>query len=292
MWFIDKPSDTEPVGIWGVSVTSEASGASGEPQFITARLGLHSKDNSLVAYPKDGQTYIERVAAGERWIAPSEGRAISFSPDGSQIAWQVNFSSINFDRRAVEVWVASAGPDATDARRVATLTGGGLSGWFPDGARLLVTFRESASADPVLAVLNVAGGTVTALVQSPTLRGGQISPGGTWVAYSVTFSGDPAQDGLWVIRTDGSERRRLDAFGSYRWRTDGELIIVPLEADGSTGSHRFIAVDAATGEIRPLTDPTLTPFRIANGDWSLSPDGTRVVFLSADDHNLWLIELP
>jgi len=289
VWFIDKPSDTAPVGIWGVTVTS---GASGEPQFITDRPGFYSRDNSLVAYPEDGQTYIERVATGERWIAPSEGRAISFSPDGSQIAWQVNFSSFSFDRRTVEVWVAGSGPDANDARRVATFTGGGLSGWFPGDARLLVTYRESAGADPALAVLNIADGTLTALVQSPTLRGGQISPGGAWVAYGVTFSGDATQDGLWVIRSDGSERRRLDVFGSYRWRTDGELIIVPLEADGQTGSHRFIAVDAATGEIRPLTDPALTPFRIANGDWSLSPDGTRVVFVSAEDRNLWVIELP
>ncbi len=286
VWFIDKPGDTEPVGIWGVDVNG------GEPQLITTRLGLYSKDNSLVAYPENGQTYIERTATGERWIAPSEGRALSFSPDNSQIAWQVNFSSFNFDRRTVEVWIAGASPDANDARRVATLTGGGLSGWFPDGTRLLVTFRESAGADPTLAVLNIADGTLTALVQSPTLRGGQISPGGAWLAYGVTFSGDPAQDGLWVIRSDGSERRRLDAFGSYRWRTDGELIIVPLEADGQTGSHRFITVDAATGEVRPLTNPALTPFRIANGDWSLSPDGSRVVFVSADDRNLWMLELP
>ncbi len=204
----------------------------------------------------------------------------------------MNSSTFNFDRRTVEVWIASSGPNASDARRVTTLTGGGLSGWFPDGSRLLVTYRESTGADPILAVLNLADGMLTTLVQSPTLRGGQISPGGAWVAYGVTFSGDPAQDGLWVIRSDGSERRKLDVFGAYRWRTDGELIIVPLEADGSTGSHRFIAVEAASGEIRPLTDPALTQFRIAGGDWSLSPDGTRVVFLSADDHNLWLIELP
>jgi hypothetical protein len=31
---------------------------------------------------------------------------------------------------------------------------------------------------------------------------------------------------------------------------------------------------------------------IAGGDWALSPDGTRLVFVSALDHNLWVLELP
>jgi Tol biopolymer transport system component len=44
--------------------------------------------------------------------------------------------------------------------------------------------------------------------------------------------------------------------------------------------------------VRALTDPALTPFRVAGGDWSPSPDGNRVVFVSADDHNLWVMDVP
>jgi hypothetical protein len=51
-------------------------------------------------------------------------------------------------------------------------------------------------------------------------------------------------------------------------------------------------VAAGDGAARALTDPRFIPFRIAAGDWALSPDGNRIAFVSAADRNLWLIELP
>jgi Tol biopolymer transport system component len=47
-----------------------------------------------------------------------------------------------------------------------------------------------------------------------------------------------------------------------------------------------------TGQTDPLTDPETTPLRIEGGDWTLSPDGKKVVFVSAVDQNLWLVTLP
>jgi Tol biopolymer transport system component len=284
VWFIDHPSETQPAGLWGINTDG------GEPQFITARPGFYSRDGSLIAYPENGRAYIEQVADGVRWEAPTGGRSFTFSPDVTRIAWQINFSTFNFDRRTVEVWMANV--DGSNARSVAQLTGGGLLGWFPDSARLLVTNRESPGADITLAVLSLAEGSLTPLVQSPTLRGGLISPEGGWIAYQITFSGDAANDGLWVIRSDGRDARRLDIFGSYRWRAEGQLVVVPLESISGAQSHRLIQLDAATGMAAPLTDPALTPFRIANGDWAVSLDGSQIVFLSADDRNLWLIALP
>ncbi|MBL8056173.1 MAG: hypothetical protein JNK29_05710, partial [Anaerolineales bacterium] len=65
---------------------------------------------------------------------------------------------------------------------------------------------------------------------------------------------------------------------------------VPLEATG--GSHRLVEIDTAAGTQTALTDPRVTPFRIAAGDWALAPDGRRLVFVNAADDNLWLLELP
>jgi hypothetical protein len=48
-------------------------------------------------------------------------------------------------------------------------------------------------------------------------------------------------------------------------------------------------VQAGGGQPEPLTDPAVTPFKVANGDWSVSPDGQHIVFVSAADHNLWLL---
>jgi Tol biopolymer transport system component len=282
--FIDHPSDSAQAGLWAVSVLG------GEPHFVTARLGSYSADGSLIVYPEGGQTYIERIATGERWVVPTEGRAISLSPDMTQIAWQVNSSLFSFDRRAVDLWVANL--DGSGARLVVRLVGGGLSGWFPDGQRLLVTHRESAGSDPILSVLSLADGTLRQLASSHSLRGVSVSPEGGWVAYQIAFSGDPAVDGVWVSSSDGAFAVRLDLFGPYRWRSEGRLLIVPLESASGSASHRLVEADVATGQTAPLTEPGLVPFRIANGDWAVSPDGRRVVFLNAEDRNLWLVELP
>ena len=281
VWFIDKPDEDGPSGVWGVDVSG------GDPRFIADRVGVYSPEGNLIAYPEGGRTYIERVG-GERWVAPSDGRAISFSPDEQLILWQAASSSANFDQRVVEVWVARA--DGSDPRRAAQLMGGGVSGWFPDNQRVLVSVREPERSDSSLAALNLADGSLTIIGRGARLRGGLLSPEGGWVAYQITFSGDPAQDGLWLARTDGTEARRLDVFGAYRWRSEGRLLVIPLEA--SSGSHRLLEIDAVTGQVRALTDPLVTPFRVAVGDWVPSPDGNHVVFVSADDHNLWVMDLP
>jgi len=260
----------------------------GEPQFITDRLGLYSLDRTLIAYPESGQTYIERLGV-ERWVAPSEGRAVSFSPDGALIVWQAAAVSGSFDQRLVEVWVANV--DGSEARAVTRLVGGGFSGWFPDSTRLLVTGREADGEEQwFLGALTAADGTLTKIVQGPRLRGGALSPDGAWVAYQILFSRDSARDGVWVARTDGSESWRLEVFGAYRWRSADHLLLVPLETNAE-GQH-FIEIEMRTGRVRPLTDPAFTPLYIAGGDWALSPDRNRVAFVSAEDHNLWVVDLP
>lgn len=283
VWFIDKPAENQPSGWWGVDAFN-----GGEPFFVTDKLGVYSADRSLVAYPENGQAIIERVATGERWIAPSGGRSLSFSPDALLIAWSQAIGSGAFDQRFTEIWIANV--DGSEPRRVARLLGGGFSGWLPDSARLLVSGRDAVGDQQwFLAVLTLADGSLTTIVRGPRLRGGNLSPDGTWAAFQLQFSGDATQDGLWVARTDGSEARRLDIFGAYRWRDAGHLLVVPLELNA--GGQRFVEVDAATGTERPLTDPALTPIHIANGDWALSPDGARVVFVNAADRNLWVLEL-
>jgi hypothetical protein len=49
---------------------------------------------------------------------------------------------------------------------------------------------------------------------------------------------------------------------------------------------------AAEGTYRPLSEPAVTPFRVANGDWNVSPDEKTVAFLAAGELNIWLMDLP
>src|SRR5947207_11726487 len=98
-----------------------------------------------------------------------------------------------------------------------------------------------------------------------------------WVAYSITFSGDASVDGLWVAPTAGGLPHRLADFGTFAWRAEGRLLLIPLES--TAPSNRLIEVDASDGAERTLTDPAITPFQIAQGNWSLSPDGARLAFV-------------
>jgi Tol biopolymer transport system component len=264
--------------MWGVSLSG------GPPVFVTARLGIYSPDEKLVAYPESGQTYIERVG-GVRWRVDNGGRAVSFSPDSAHIAWQAASSLFNLDRRQDQVWVAAV--DGSAARQLATLTGGSLAGWFPDGRHLLVTSRNGDNT--LIQSLAVADGALAPIASVPRLQGLALSPLGGWLAYAVAFSGDPSLDGLWVVAANGQGARRLDTFGGFAWRAEGRLLVIPL--DPASPSNRLLEVNAATGLVRALTDPAATPFQIAEGNWSLSPDGSHLAFVSAADHNIWVMDL-
>jgi Tol biopolymer transport system component len=75
-----------------------------------------------------------------------------------------------------------------------------------------------------------------------------------------------------------------------QWRDANRFVYVPLEIN--VASHAFYEYDTRTNLARRLTDPQATPFKIANGDWHVSPDGNKIVFLNAQDLNLWLWEFP
>jgi hypothetical protein len=109
------------------------------------------------------------------------------------------------------------------------------------------------------------------------------------LAYLAVFTGDSSQDGLWVVRTRDGRTTKLDIFGAYLWRDEGRLLVIPLEP-GKVG-QRLVEANAKTGELRALTDPSATRLNIAGGDWALSADGQRMAFVSADDQNIWILEI-
>ncbi|MEW5870431.1 MAG: hypothetical protein AB1894_14240 [Chloroflexota bacterium] len=282
--FLDRPAPEAPVGLWGVDVTG------GEPRLVTDKLGLYSTDMRLRAFLQSGRTTVERLSDGVRWTIPNNGRMPYFSPDGEWLAWNAGESGPPDDTARRQVWVSRV--DGSQAQRLIDLTGGSMQAWLPDG-RLLVSQRmQSPASGQALFALALQGenaGELVELARGQRLRAITISPQGSWLAYVVAFSGDPAQDGLWLLHLSSGERRRLDLFGSFRWRDDQRLLLVPL--DLSQPPHRLLQIEAASGQVIDLTDPALTSFKIANGDWSVSPDGRRLVFVSAQDQNIWLLEL-
>jgi Tol biopolymer transport system component len=285
--FIDRPAADASAGLWGVDLQG------GAPQFVSERLGIFSNDMQLRAFPEAGQTIVERFSDGQRWVIPSGGRAISFSPDGQQLAWTTGQGTAGSNSVPRQIWVSQV--DGGQARPVHTAPGGSFAGWFPDG-RLLISGRlESPETGQALWVLTLpadeaSAPILTELARGERLRSTSISPDGNWLVYLSTFSTDPEQNGIWVVNTHSGEKRRLEFFGAYRWRDGNRLLVVPLDLEQT--AHRLWQVEMESGQATALTDPAITPFKIANGDWSVSPDGRHVAFVSAQDYNIWLLTLP
>jgi Tol biopolymer transport system component len=292
--FIDKRGSQALAGIWGVPAAEPGA----EPAPVSDRVEESLATGDYLVETSGNSTSIRRLSDGTLWSVPAGGRSVLISPSRTHIAWTAVDDDLPPERQVAVVWVANL--DGSDARKVATLRRGGLSGWISED-RLLVNGRESSGArEQVLWALSLQDGGLVEVARAERLRSPTLSPSGNWVAYYVTFAADPAQNGLWLARTDGSLRRPAprELFGAYQWRPcpagcspeDERLLIVPFKPD--TVFHELWEMDAGTGQARQLTDPAITPFKIANGDWRVSPDGRRVAYVESKDRNIWVIELP
>jgi hypothetical protein len=289
--FIDKPDSDAPTGIWGVDITETDKA----PGLVSERIAFYTDDLVYVVTREQGETVIKRLDGPlsdnviDQWAVPSGGRSVSISPGRTRLAWEISDDNAPPERQVTQLWVANL--DGTEAQRIATLPRGGLAGWLAEDV-LLITQRESLdSRVTIVYTLSLTDGATLELARAERPRGLSASPDGRWLVYYVSLSEDPSENGMWLVRTDGSERRRLDGdlFGAYKWRDSHRLVIVPFKPEAVY--HEMLELDAETGDVRRLTDPDVTPFKIANGDWQLSPDGRQVAFVEASDRNIWILTL-
>jgi hypothetical protein len=117
-----------------------------------------------------------------------------------------------------------------------------------------------------------------------------ISPDGEWLVLTVAFQTDRYKNGIWVLQTDGTSLTKLPVYGSYRWRSDGELLVIPYDFESEQPYLWQISLES--NQIWALTDPSKTSLSIGNNDWQPSPDGEYIVFYSLEDRNLWVLDLP
>ena len=284
--FIDKPDAKSPVGIYAVDVD-----APNTPKLWREQIAFYTNDLQYAETFADPYTLIERVSDGKRWKVQTGGRVVSLSPDRTRGVWSESPNTFPIENRVTNIMLVTLAADGKSSTRVlTTVLRGGAAGWLDD-QQLLMTGRLSRTSNVVtLFVYSLADGSKQELVQSERLRGTSLSRGGAWLAYTIAFDKDAAQDGLWLVRTDGTSRKKMDFFGAFQWRDHQRLVYIPLQP-GAT-SNILYEYDAETNSMRQLTDPQTASFKIANGDWAISPDGNKVVFVNADDQNLWLIDLP
>ena len=282
LYVIDgSPNQQASIFEWSVSDAAPIQAVSQGPPPLLSADGTHQ------IILNSGQVFIRRLTDGADWLVQTQGSTPSISADNSQLLWEVRPQPTASGQPVppTEFWVS--GIDGQNARVVHSQQGGSAR-WL-DAYRLLLSTPLPQNRATLLSVLDTRDGARYELGTWEWLRGLDVGPGGERLLFYLTRHADPAVNGLYTIETQpGATAQKLDWFGAWQWRDSDSLYTIPFEP--TSDIQRLVYYHLATGENRPLTDPAVQPFTIANGDWAVSPDGRKLVFLNAADKSMWLIE--
>jgi hypothetical protein len=286
--FIDQPAPDEALGVWGVDLT----GSDPRPRLITEQLAVYRPDGNLIAYPgrDKGVAILERPVDGQRWEVDTQGHGVSFTPDSQGLIWTAYDEDEPWDTREETIWLANL--DGGNARAIFSSRRSNLIAWLSDDELLMVQGFEDTS-DVQLFKLSVKDGAQTTLMEGPRMRGLALSPDKRHLVYYVRFEPDAEKNGVWLLDLQAPTQaaQKLPFFGTYRWRDDQRLICVPLDPDAAW--HDFYEYNIRTGQSRPLF-PDGTNLTIANNDWQVSPDGSKIALVAAKGAELdgiWVIDI-
>ena len=225
------------------------------------------------------------------------GQPVGATPPG--VNGRISFMRIDADGHW-QIWTAN--PDLTASHQI---TNGdydsGWAVWSPDGTRLAFhSPRDDSNHTDAISdifVMDADGTDVTKLTHSvdwsetPTW-----SPTGDTIAFSSTNFADPSQQGIYVVRSDGTGMRRVTApptgtgrdyyLVSPRFSPDGRSLVYTSIRAGNEVPHGY------RGEVTALyvvgvdgSDPhRITPWGITPGDADWSPDGQQIVFETITEH--------
>ncbi|NJN97710.1 MAG: M23 family metallopeptidase, partial [Anaerolineales bacterium] len=286
--FLDRPDAGSPLGIWGVDVGQPETG----PQFITERLGIYSPDNAYIAYPDQskGVTVIERMADGQTWEIDTQERSPNFTPDSKGILWTAYDDDAPSDNREETLWLADV--DGSNPRLLLKDRRSDPVAWLA-GNKMLLARRVPGSSDQTLFILSLSDGRQTELLQLPQMRSLALSDDRRYLVYYVSLQPDSSENGTWLLDLQSAkpQPQKLPFFGAYRWRDNERLIYVPMDPNAT--EHSFFEYNARTGQSRSLF-PGGTGLTIANNDWRISPDGTKIALVAASGiklDGLWVLDI-
>ena len=295
--FLDRDPGLGVTGMMYVPVSPERE----EPRLLSETVADYTSNPGFRNLPVDGEVVLERLAwlvgddgaaklsVVDRWVMPAGAEHVKVSPDGTSIAWQSTRTEAAIERRLSEIWVDDL--EKGTRRFLGSAPRGSLVGWLSDDA-LLVSLRSGMDdSDQTLCVLSPERSICEEVVTMAGLRDPKISADGSWVAFYVAFDPVSRNNGLWLARSDGSKRYRLQSwlFGGYAWRDGGSLVVVPMGATGI--AQEMWQVDANSGMASRI-DGEADTFRISNADWAVSPDGRMLAFVGKADRNIWVMQIP
>ncbi|HRE46778.1 MAG TPA: M23 family metallopeptidase [Aggregatilineales bacterium] len=247
-----------------------------------------SPDGTLELVYITERTSMIRLADKQETPLATGGAIPAFSPSGSRLLWQ-RFPADNIPGGIpplTEVWISRS--DGEGRTLLRTQNGGSVA-WLDD-ERLLVIEPIERTNRRTLNVFTLATKKMEAIITIRDLRSVQIAPGGAVLLFYAPFQDDANASGVYGIAArGGAPAVKLPFIGSYRWRDSETVLFLPYEGENQ---GVLMAFSVTTGIVRALTNPAVKRIRVLNDQWTVSPDGGRVVYWNADDSALWVITLP
>ncbi len=260
----------------------------GQRRFLSPRFGLPSPAGIVaVPEPVDQQTTVLDLEGNVVGVLPNGGALSWPAPDGKRVAWlerlpvRTPSSSVN---RVMRLWVSDL---ASGERRSLLELQAASIAWLPDSRRLLVGARTPQGERPGIWMIDVDSGEVDIVVEGTFLYNVRLSPDGRRIGYVRALSGDPTQDGLWILDLESGATWRLPLAAGFRWSGSGDAIWLLVPGSGEQ-PDTLVLVEARSGV--PLRALSL-PGQVLNSVWEISPDGRWVTFWRLQDQHVVAVEL-
>ncbi len=206
------------------------------------------------------------------WRAPAFVGAVASTPRGGSVTTRRSSNGrIVFGRwsSAATSDIFSVRPNGSGLKRL-TFTGAGwYPAWSPDGRRIAFTGRDNA-----IWIMRADGSRPRQVTHPGTADQAPCwSPNGVWIAFDRFKAATPPTV-IFVVRTDGSDLRRLRGGLDPAWSPDGRLIAFT----GTDGI--WVMRPNGRGARRVLSGDASQP--------AWSPNGARLAFTWELD--IWLVK--
>jgi murein DD-endopeptidase MepM/ murein hydrolase activator NlpD len=272
--------DAQPAQIYSLSV------AGGDPQQLdNITYQLRSPDDRYKLVMSSGRLSIFMPDSTE--VPLSTGGAWpQFSPAIQRLLWH-RYPADDIPGGippATELWVSAL--DGSN-RQLAKVQQGGSVYWL-DEDRLLLSEPIGRANKFRLSILTLNTlGLETMLPEAGYMRGLSVAPGGKHILIYAPFQKDAAGSGMYLLQTiANTPATKLPIFGSYRWRDSNSFFYIPYQPGQPM---QIMLYDITTNQSTPVTDPAQHPIRIANDDWSVSPDGKSILYWEGSDYTLRIL---